>query len=99
MLFLCKKNFLDYKLWSQGNEVKKKSIKLDEMLTIPPLLNSIELLEKLLLYLEKISTDENLSSNDMQAVEEAITILENSDHSTDSRILFIIKQIVLESLI
>ena len=39
---------LDYKLWSRGNEVKNKSVKLDEMSTIPPLLNSIQLVEKLL---------------------------------------------------
>ena len=88
---------LEYKLWSRGKELKKNTVRIDNVEVLPPLITSIDLLGHLLLHFEVISTtdEDRRPPSQPDVLQNAIEILQNSNSNfrTDSKVSFIIEQL------
>ena len=88
---------LDYELWKAGKKIRKDAVRLDEETPwLPDSLTSIELVTKILRYLEgSVMHEKPRDSHD--PLQEAIDVLENSEYSADTKISFILEQLSLVS--
>ena len=88
---------LDYELWKAGKKIRKDSVRLDEETPwLPDSLTSIELVTKILRYLEGSAMHEK-PRDSHDPLKEAIEVLENLEYSADTKISFILKQLSLVS--